>query len=330
MHTIVTTTDSEFNRYWSELYANDPLQNPFYSSHSRACLNELESALNFVNHSFVVAASGRPVFACSLTSHIDEKGRTCLGYFGFEASTHINRLSMQALTNNFEAAAVALLQQHIGQLIEEIQPDLLEYLDPVSCGLISPVTQVLLERGAEPVIQTAKVIDLSQSQQVLERNVRRRRRGMIRWGQRNLAIDIASGERFDAAALSALAVIFKEALAIGTSPCSSLSFYEYLLRRNKAFLVLGTQGGVPAVSALFLHADCTCHFVFGSAVSQDSERAMLDAIVWEAIQHSKQLGCMRFEIGRLAKTESANSARAKFLNGFGADSQTCMRLRLVA
>ena len=39
------------------------------------------------------------------------------------------------------------------QLIEEIQPDAIDYLEPVSCGFMSPVTQVLLEKRVIPILQ---------------------------------------------------------------------------------------------------------------------------------------------------------------------------------
>tara|TARA_B110000483_G_scaffold118943_1_gene143742 strand:- start:628 stop:795 length:168 start_codon:yes stop_codon:yes gene_type:complete len=38
------------------------------------------------------------------------------------------------------------------QLIEEIQPHAIDSLDPVSCGVMSPFSQVLLEKRATPIV----------------------------------------------------------------------------------------------------------------------------------------------------------------------------------
>jgi hypothetical protein len=327
---VIEATDSSFNHYWSELFANDPLQSAIYSPHTRACLGNTPPDLGFVNRSFVIVYQNQPVFACSLTMHIDDGGKKRLGYFGFEASTHINRQSMESSSNNFQPEAVFLLQRHINALIEEIKPDSLDYLDPVSCGLMSPVTQVLLEKGAQPILQTAKIINLSHSFSTLHRNLQKSMRAMIHWGRRNLGIRLVSSENFDTDAATALHQIYNAAIASGQEPCSSQSTYETLIRQDKAFLVEGRRGNVPVSAALFLYADCTCHFILGSALSQTTVRPLLHALIWEAVQHSKRIGCMQFEMGRLGKSEPEDSARAKLLNGFGADSQTRLKLRLVS
>lgn len=121
---MIEVTDSNFKHYWSELFDNDPLQNPLYSPNRYEQVNPAQAESSFIDRSFVVIAENKPVFACSLTVHTDNSGRKCLGYFGLEASTHVNRQTMQALSNNFKPEAVELLQHHINRLIDEIQPNL--------------------------------------------------------------------------------------------------------------------------------------------------------------------------------------------------------------
>lgn len=328
MHEVIEVTDLNFKHYWSELFANDPLQNPFYSQNPSEFLSRCNTESPFTDRSFVVIAENKPVFACSLTIHIDERGRKCLGYFGLEASTHVNRLSMQTSSNNFKIEAIQLLQTHINRLIDEIKPNLLEYLDPVSCGIMSPVTQVLLEKGARPIVQTAKIIDLTLSGHALKRNIRKSQRSKINWGQRNLDIHIASGQNYSAIDTASLERIFKKAVAAGDSPFSSLERYEQLIRQGKAFMVQGNYSGAPVASALFVHTDRTCHYVFGASVEQAPDRPMMPALIWSALQHSKSLGCALFEMGRLAHAPAINSERNKLLNSFGGDSQTRLKVCL--
>ena len=330
MHAVIEVTDLNFKRYWSELFANDPLQNPFYSQNSTEQISRTNTDSQFVDRSFVVVTGNKPVFACSLTLHTDEQGRKCIGYFGLEASTHVNRLSMQSSSNNFKVEAVQLLQHHINRLIEEIKPSVLEYLDPVSCGIMSPVTQVLLEKGARPIVQTAKIIDLTLSERALKRKMRPSQRSLINWGQRNLEIHITSGEQFSEFDAQALSRIFSEAVAAGSSSFSSLEKYERLIRQGKAFMMHGKYGNKLVSSALFVHTARTCHFVFGSSVAQAPDRPLLPVLIWTALQHSKNLGCVLFEIGRLAQADFRKTERTKLLNSFGGDSQTRLKVCLAA
>ena len=76
-----------------------------------------------------------------------------IGYVGREASCHMNQATMQASSNSFRPEAIRLLQERINQLIEEIQPDAIDYLELVSCGFMPPVTQVLLEKRVIPILQ---------------------------------------------------------------------------------------------------------------------------------------------------------------------------------
>jgi len=329
---VIEVTDSNFGHYWSELFANDPLQNPLYSQQTSQYLQHIQSASAFTDRSFVVITEDKPVFACSLTIHTDERGRKCLGYFGLEASTHVNRLSIQSASNNFHQIAVELLQHHISELIDEVKPHSLEYLDPVSCGMMSPVTQVLLEKGAQPIIQTAKIIDLTLSEHALQRKISKSQRGKINWGQRNLDLRVLSGEKFSSSAVAAdaLSSIFDEAITSGASPYASLETYRQLIQQDKAFLVQALYAEESVASALFVHTDRTCQFVFGSSAQQAPDRPLMPSVMWTALLHCKNLGMARIEMGRLAHASTEKTELAQLLNSFGGDSQTRLKVCLVA
>jgi hypothetical protein len=90
MHAVIENSDSGFFQYWDRLVANDPVQNPIYMQQRADSLKIKDSAAQFTDRSFLVMAAEEPVFGCSLTLHLDEQGRKCIGYFGREASSHIN------------------------------------------------------------------------------------------------------------------------------------------------------------------------------------------------------------------------------------------------
>lgn len=321
MHAVIENSDSSFFQYWDKLCANDPVQSPIYMQQRTGSRAQRETGQQFTDRSFLVMAAEEPVFGCSLTLHRDEQGRKCIGYFGREASSYTNHSSLQSSTNNYRPEAVRLLQSHIHQLIEEIQPHSINYLDPVSCGVMSPVTQVLLEKGATPIVQKAQVVDLSISERDLQRNMTKSCRGMVEWGRRNLEIEIIGGERFDVS-------LGEQAGA--TRYGNALSF-ESLIKKGNGFLAQARYKDAIVSSSLFVHNNKTCHVVFADDLSDSLDRPVLHAPVWQAMLHAKKLQCSQFDFGRSSVTRSSEASKAGSdfaAASFGGESHSRLRVTL--
>jgi hypothetical protein len=327
MHAVIETTDSEFLQYWNKLHVNDPMQNPIYMQKNADCQSSLENIPHFIDRSFLVLAADEPVFGCSLTLHLDEQGRKCIGYFGREASTHVNSSTMHASSHSFKPEAVRLLQAHVNQLIEEIQPHSVNFLDPVCHGVMSPVTQVLLEKGAQPVVQKAQVIDLSVSQRELYRNMAKSCRGWVEWGRRNLEIDVISGESFESSVLQ-----HAEALSINKDSFSDDRMtYAALIAQGNGFLVQGRYKGELVSSSLFVHTEKTCHHVFMDKLINSPDRPVLHALIWQAMLHGKSKNCNQFDFGSTAIIDANNTVPSKHelaAAGFGGESHARLRVTI--
>ncbi len=297
MHNVIELNDTGFSQYWERLYANDPAENPMYLQTQRKHMLP-HSNVEFSDRSFLVMDENEPVFACNLTSHVDKDGRKCVGYFGAEASSHVSQSSLQTPSNNFEPEAIRLLQQHINQLIEEIQPDSLDYLDPVSYGIMSPVTQLLLQRGAVPTVQTAQIIDLSLSQEKLYRAMSEECRSRVDWGLRSLSIDIVSGRRFEKLKPTEVDRLLAESSEQGSNTIlHNKMVFENLIHEGKAFLIQARYQDELVSSSLFVHTDKTAHFVFGDVLPAAPNKPVIHALVWQAILHCKAKECNQFDFG---------------------------------
>lgn len=319
MHAVIETSDSSFFQHWDKLCASDSVQNPIYQQRAESQLaSEKEAA--FTDRSFLVMAAEEPVFGCSLTMHLDEQGRKCMGYFGHEASSLMNQSTMQAPSNNFRPEAIRLLQEHINQLIEEIQPHTIDYLDPVSCGVMSPVTQVLLEKGAIPVVQKAQIVDLSSSKRDLYRSMAKSCRGMVEWGRRNLDLEFLRGDDIDAS----LGDQAREFCA------GDRQVYEALIKKGNGFLIQADHKGELVSSGLFVHNNQTCHLVSAEKMSDSIDRPVLHALIWEAMLQSKNMGCSRFDLGSNAICAANEmSAGSEFSSTcFGGESHARLRVKL--
>ena len=321
MHAVIEASDSSFFQYWDKLCANDPAQNLIYMQQRSESQNTNDSVTEFTDRSFLVMVAEEPVFGCSLTMHLDEQGRKCIGYFGREASSHVNQATMRAPSNNFRPEAIRLLQKHINQLIEEIQPDSIDYLDPVSCGVMSPVTQVLLEKGAIPIVQQAQVIDLSISKRDLQRSMTKSCRGMVEWGRRNLELEIVSGDRFDASLGEQVGEIY----------ACDWATYEAPIKNGNGFLIQALYKGELVSNGLFVHNNKTCHLISADKTSSSIDRPVLHALIWEAMLQSKDMHCSQFDFG--SSSVAFSSARPlpedEFsASCFGGESHARLRVTL--
>ena len=327
MHTVIESTDSKFASYWRTLFANDPLQHPVYALQKFDRAVESENS-QFTDRSFLVMSEEQPVFGCSLTLHTDEKGRRHMGYFGLEAATHVNRNSLEKPSNNFQPEAIRLLQEHTNFLIEDMQPDSLAYVDNVSCGIMSPVSQVLLEHGAQPTIQSTQIIDLTGSTRQILRNVRKSYRGYIRWGWENLTTEIIGGE-----VLNESSARFLQSLhlveTIPQQPDRDLwHTYEELVRKGSAFLVQSRLKNELVASSLFAYTENTCHYLTGSILEDCPNRPILHSAIWQAMMHSKQLGCEQFQLSDSASEPARNSENVVLAAGFGGEAHTRLKMKL--
>lgn len=320
MHAVIETSDSNFFQYWDKLCANDPVQNPILQ---QRCESQRDSdrIAEFTDRSFLVMAAEEPVFGCSLTMHLDEQGRKCMGYFGREASSHVNQATMQAPTNSFRPEAIRLLQEHISLLIEEIQPHTINYLDPVSCGVMSPVTQVLIEKGAIPIVQQTQIIDLSVSKRDLQRSMTKSCRGLVEWGRRNLKLESVSGESLDASLGEHAGAIY----------AGDRLTYEALIKKGNGFLLQARYNRELVSSGLFVHNNKTCHLISAKRIANSIDRPVLHALIWEAMLQSKGSGCSQFDFGSTATASLSelSSSEADFSTTcFGGESHPRLRVTL--
>lgn len=323
MHTVIENHDARFQEHWKTLYCNDPWQNPLYFSEGDAQILPASAGNpgNYRDRSFLVVSNDQPVFGCSMTLHIDDQGKKRLGYFGMEASTHVNRASMMNPSNNFQPEAIRLLQQHIDSILMEENPSFIEYLDPVSCGIMSPVTQVLLEKGGRPTVQQVQVIDLKQSERALYRQICRPYREAIRWGKKNLSLDIVSGE-------SAASEQFLAQHASMLERSVALKNYIKLVRWGQGFLVQCRYEGETVASALFVNSNKTCQFVNGDLRDSSLPEPVIHTLFWQGIVVGKYLNCDQFDLGYSATGLMSQVDDDLTPEQFGGTSHTRLRVSL--
>ena len=294
MHAVIESTDNQFHLYWNKLVESDPGQNPLYAPALGATGWNESRCENYQDHSFMVVADQEPVFGCSLTSTTDTNGLRRLGFYGREASTLMNRKQMGTPSNNFEPEAIRLLMDHFDRLMCEISPDVLDYLDPVSCGLMSPLTQILLEKGALPQVHNSQLIRLALSERALLNRVDEQFRHKINWGSEHIAMTVVAGDAIEDS-IAPLSQLCAKYCSGSDASVELQRSCEVLVRNQQGFLI---QTALESQDrALFVHNRHTCHLVVADVPGHTDALPVLQTLIWQAIRFSKQLDCEYFDLG---------------------------------
>ena len=324
MHTVIETNDSSFQQHWKTLLNNDPVQDPLYKSFAQVDGGAITNRLGYRDRSFLVVDENQPIFGCSLTLHVDSKGRKRLGYFGLDACTHVNRDSLKNTANNFSPDSIRLLQQHIDYLLEQEQPQTIDYYDPVSCGIMSPVTQVLLQKGAQPTVQQVQLIDLTLPANELLGRMSSDCRSNIRWGSSRLEIDVVRAGRAQ----------HREATPTldHSTQSARLKNYMELLNRGQGFQVQVRSNKTMIASALFVHSNRTCQYVYADVMHKRSAcltmEPLLQQIIWRGMLEAKSEGCEHLDFAHQHADSLANRLPAIAPASFGSVVHTRLKVSL--
>lgn len=338
MHTVIETNDSLFQQHWNVLLSNDPVQHPLYESYSQN--SEQQSGVvedasgSYQDRSFLIVSGNQPIFGCNVTLHVDRRGRKRLGYFGLDAYTHVNRASLNKPSNNFSPEAIRLLQQHIDQLLEHEQPEAIDYLDPVSCGIMSPVTQVLMRKGALPTVHQVQLINLQHSESELFANLSEEcQENILQAEAAEVAVETAVVANDDA--VIDVQPPLESELAFHEQSIQAHRLHNYLqiLNRGHGFLVQATIDKALAASALFVYSNRTCQYVYADLLQDGNssnfpEQQLLQQVVWQGMLEGKARGCELFDFGYQQAGAATGNRPVLAPEDFGGVSHTRLKVSL--
>lgn len=327
-HTELVKSDNQkFSTYWNELAASCELQNPLYNPISAAANSSNKVVLSKLKHSleststvevlipgniegdfsFVLLENGEPILACSLLLTSDENGQHRLGYRGLGATTYFNRGALGSGSNNISSTSFRALTEHIKRLLCELQPDVVEFQDTLSFGVMSPVSQYLIASGGLPVASTAKLLSLAPSSRSLFREVSKAVRGSVQWGQRNLQLSVRSDNLALYDYLSLYDQIRRdEDNGIAVSLWQSKLDLASLMKAKLGFIVNASYAGRQVGSAVFACRNGVAQYLGCQAVSAVSQKEIVSSLVWKGVTHAKSVGCSELTLDHHFDRQSEN------------------------
>jgi hypothetical protein len=267
---------------------------------------------------------GLPIFACE--SHLKSVGDEYGWIGGFNDSgklccvlpyTIIRKAIFRMV--RFRVGTI-LLDQELDEINEKsFLNSAIGYFRSIGADLIIPGTNNAIFRtypdGADAAPYGSYVIDLSQSEDILWRNIERITRQNIKSAQKKGVTIRTGGERLDAV-YERIRDTFKRSKV---SFMSYGAFERYVdgLGANCKIMVADYQG-VPQSFVLFAYSEYCAYAVYAGNLANQFQGAN-KLIYWEAIRFFKELGVQRYDFvgARIApekgsKQDGINSLKRRF------------------
>lgn len=191
-HELIEAGHEEFPVYWQELAVAAltlaPVKDSRAADPSDACENFgnalLVNCSREIDCSFVLVEDSEPLLGCQLGLSLLNNGKRRLGFRGNEATTFISSRALDSQTHQLGEVPLTKIAAHLNYLIKTLKPDVVELKDALDFGLLSPLSQLLIEKGGLPKVTHSTVIDLLKPNRALLRNVKKSVRCHLQGAQR--------------------------------------------------------------------------------------------------------------------------------------------------
>jgi hypothetical protein len=302
---------------WDELLCNDPVQYPLGFPLDQEYSRTYAPNKSFRDVSLIAMMSGRPVAGLQIT-----QSAPSTDFFGRPALLRVNAT---VSPDNREKAEKLLAEEVLKN------HDSLDYLELCQAGSLSAFAVRLLKEDFIGTPAYSQILDLSQDEDVLRRNIRKSYRSLINWGDKNLDIKVHDGST----AGTAIEEFRRLHIAVAgreTRPAESWSVQHRQIEAGQAFLITGEMDGKLVTGALFLLSSLYCYYGVGASVREMFDKPLSHAILWHSVLEAKQRGCRLYEMGEMSDLYQAGYSEkerniAVFKRGFGGSVHLRLRIR---
>lgn len=327
---IITSQQPKFGEYYTAFHrgqAESPLSSLLDTEYSCAYYQDS----TFKDLSFIVEADGCPVSAVIAALRRFQSGKTEISGFG----RPVLYIENSKCDCGILRRARKLSRREMERLLSLHQSSDVVYCDFLNHNQLSPVSLLLLDKGATATPYFTQVIDLSKSEVELREQIRKSYKSLINWGDRNLQMCIVDAQSITNSHIEDFRRLHIQAAGRETRSVQTWKIQHKQVLANEAFLILGYTNQELVTAAFFIYNHRCC--LYGVSASNRSlfDKPMSHSILWTAILHAKKLGCQYFEMGeRLYPKQgeplptSKELGISKFKRGFGGITGVRLNLRL--
>jgi hypothetical protein len=316
--TVRRISYAENPELWNELLCSDALQYPLGSPLDQEYSRAYAPHTSYRDLSMIALAAGRPVAGLQVTAHCGPDGQEQIGFYGRPAFLRTNR---EAGSDTREKAERMMAEEMCG-LLKSLNFPEFHYLEMCSEGKLSDFAVFLLESGCSGTPVYKQIIDLTSDEGELRRDIRKRFRSFINWGEKNLAITVHDHRNTGPEIIESFRQLHVSVAGKETRSPETWHLQYRQITENQAFLITGALDGQMVTAGLFLHSPLYCYYGVGASVREMFDKPLSHAILWRSLLEAKRRGCTRYEMGDLADLYSEGYSEkeksiAFFKRGFG-------------
>jgi hypothetical protein len=229
-----------------------------------------------------------------------------------------------------EAPTISIAQKkcisnYLDQLINE-NPALYRFTDNMYHGKIQYASEhILRNHGFHGSYTYNRITDLGASEEAIKRSIRRSYDSQISWGLRELDIKIYDSSEITIDIINEFMMLHAEAAGYQTRSYETwLKQYQSILQ-GEAFVITGRIDDQLVTAGYFIMANRHCYYGVSASKRSMFSKPLFHAIMWRAIVHARNNGCLVFDSGTdyptICSIPFSVSKKeldiAKFKSGFG-------------
>jgi hypothetical protein len=177
------------------------------------------------------------------------------------------------------------------------------------------VCATMLGARARPHLEFRVNVDLSIGEEALAADMRKGHRQQVRWGDKNLEIEVVGQDRLTTDLTDTLRQMHAEVAGRVTRPQASWDATHALVAADEGYYILARLGGELVGATIILEAADAAVYATGIYRREHFDKPLAHACVWRGMQESMRRGRRFFEIG-IVPYEGENASEKEFAIGF--------------
>jgi hypothetical protein len=305
-------------KLWDELLCSDSLQYPLGFPLDQEYSRAYTPDVSYRDLSMIAVVEDQPVAGLQITlSSLSDSPRH-IDFYGRPALLRVNREAAPEIRGNAEG----MLAQEFCNLRQSLNCPAFNYLEMCSQGVISEFGEGLLSSGCVGAPAYKQIIDLQLEEDSLRRDIRKRYRTFINWGEKNLSITVHDHRNMIPEVIEEFRQLHLTVAGKETRSPETWRLQYRQIMENQAFVITGRLGEKLITAALFSCSPSYCYYGVGASMRDMFDKPLSHAILWRSILEAKRRGCRLYEMGDLADLyprgySDKEKSIADFKRGFG-------------
>jgi hypothetical protein len=326
---IIHVDASEFNDLWDQLFQGEEVLYPLYQQKNIEYYKAYAQTPYFDDKSFIVEEKGQALVSVRMAQNYRADGSSEISGFGLPIFFAEDRTIDPA----WSRTAHKHVRIAFDHLLEEFPNSFIIFKDFLINGQLSFLGHYLLGKGGEISTEFTRIIDLSKSIADLHRQVTKSSRNQIKWGEKNLNIQILDSTKISREDMIQFQILHIHAAGRSTRPQETWEKQYDMVCAGEAFVITGKLEDELITAALFSYSPDYCYYGVSASKRELFDKPLSHAILWRGILHARLLGCLFFEMGNVIYPNQGDILPSKkelgistFKRGFGGKTYVRMNV----